>query len=75
MREEVAGAIVAEWNRRWPAGTRCTLIDDVGRATETATRSEAWLVGPAMPVVKVDGIAGGYRLERIIPHAPTEGAA
>jgi hypothetical protein len=70
MREEVAAATVAAWNRHWPVGTRCTLVDDLGRPSETVTRSEAWLVGPAMPVVKVEGIAGGYKLDRIIPHPP-----
>lgn len=73
MRKEVASATVEEFNRHWPVGTRCTVVDDLGRTTETETRSVAWLVGDAMPVVQVKGIAGGYMLSRIIPHPPKEG--
>jgi hypothetical protein len=50
----------------WPAGTAVVLTDDDGRRYRTTTRSAPWMLGD-MPVVLVEGIAGGYRCDRIEP--------
>jgi hypothetical protein len=60
-------ALAMAWNMRVPVGTPCTRIDDHGKPHETRTRSEAWVLGDGSPVVKVEGYAGGYMLDRIIP--------
>jgi hypothetical protein len=66
----IQGAALAEaWNRAVPVGSACIRVDDLGKQHETKTRSKAWTLGDGSPVVKVEGIAGGYRLERIIPLA------
>lgn len=66
---EVGAALVEAFNREWPPGTPCTLVKDFGEAIETRTRSKAWTLGHGAAVVLVDGISGGYALERVIPHA------
>jgi hypothetical protein len=66
----------ADWNEAHPVGTPVVLTNDYGTLIRTRTRSEAWTLGssPHAPghtaVVKVDGIAGGYHLDRIRPEAP-----
>ena len=55
------------WNSRFPPGTPVTVIEDLGGQIETITVSEAWLLGGGHAVVKVNGLAGGYQLSRVIP--------
>jgi hypothetical protein len=58
---------VAAFNRSCPVGTHVAVVRDDGSVLETKTRSEAWLVGDGTPVVMVEGISGGYLLERVTP--------
>ena len=58
---------VEAWNKKHPEGTDVSVRRDDGTATVTKTRSPAWLLGGHTAVVMVDGIAGGYLLERVSP--------
>jgi hypothetical protein len=58
---------VTEFNQKSPSGAKVHLTNDDGEIEETETRSEAWLLGSGVPVVKVKGRAGGYMLDRIKP--------
>lgn len=65
---------VEEWNRDVPVGTEVIRTDDLGQRHRTRTRSIAWIVcGHAS--VMVDGISGGYLLERIKPVHPATARA
>lgn len=57
----------AAWNAAHPVGTPVTVQRDLGALLETKTRSEAWVMGGHSAMVMVDGIAGGYMLERVTP--------
>lgn len=65
MKESENQLMVDAWNAHNRVGTvvRVLLDDDSFRKTKTA--SEAWLLGGGMPVVKVEGIGGGYSLYRV----------
>jgi hypothetical protein len=53
-----------EWNEWYKPGQPVIVRKDDGSDLHTRTRSVAWdLCGT--PVVKVEGIAGGYSLRRI----------
>ena len=52
------------WNAKYPPGTAVIVTRDVGPKLETHTRSIAWEAS-CTAIVKVDGIAGGYDLDRI----------
>lgn len=52
------------WNAKHPVGTPVTVVRDSGPPLETKTRSIAWEAS-CTAIVKVDGIAGGYDLDRI----------
>ncbi len=56
---------IAEWNNSWPIGSRCWVRHDDGIERDHKTRSPAWLLGSGHGVVSVDGISGGYALERV----------
>lgn len=56
-----------QWNAAHPIGTEVILTRDNGAETRTVTRSEAWTLGHGQAVVKVEGISGGYALERVRP--------
>lgn len=56
-----------EWNRLYPSGTPVEVTRDNGSILTTKTRSEAWVMGEHSCVVMVDGISGGYLLERVRP--------
>lgn len=69
--EAMEQALCAAWSH--PAGTRVVVTLDDGSERETATRSQAWMLG-AEPsrgrgghtaVVLLDGISGGYALRRV----------
>lgn len=55
-----------EWNAAHPIGTEVIVTRDNGDRVQTRTRSTAWMLG-CEPVVKVEGISGGYALERVRP--------
>jgi len=56
-----------EFNKRFPPGTPVQVLRDNGDRMRTRTRSQAWILGGHTPVVMVEGIAGGYRLDRVEP--------
>jgi hypothetical protein len=60
-------ALVKVWNEQYPPGTPVKLVKDFGDIVLTKTRSEAWVISSGNAMVYVDGIAGGYKLSRVIP--------
>ena len=56
--------LMAKWSAV-PVGTPVTVTKDDGSRFETRTRSEPWALGHGQPVIKVEGITGGYMLERV----------
>lgn len=48
-----------------PEGTKVYVRKDDGSEVETVTTSRPWQLGHGDWVVKVEGISGGYDLERI----------
>jgi len=55
-----------KWNKEHKFPLQVILTDDLGVEHQTRTRSIAWMVcGQA--VIKVEGRAGGYLLDRIRP--------
>lgn len=65
---------VEEWNRNVPVGTEVTRTDDLGVVHRTRTRSIAWIICDHASV-QVEGIAGGYLLDRIKPVYPATARA
>lgn len=53
--------------KAFPLGCRVTVRRDNGELLDTVTRSEPWIMGGHSLVVMVEGIAGGYLLERVGP--------
>lgn len=58
-------AMVDHWNKTVPIGTTVEVTKDLGEIIETKTRSEAWVLGGHTPVLLLEGIRGGYSLERV----------
>ena len=62
--------LVEDW-KDVPEGTPVVVIKDDGEAFPTKTRSIPWMLGASSrgpghtAVIKVDGITGGYLLERV----------
>lgn len=56
-------AEVDAWNLAHPVGTACRYEDGPGKWVPTITRSEAWLLGHGVPVVKIEGKSGGYGID------------
>lgn len=61
---------IDQWNATFKVGHPCTLRLDNGEEMQTRTRSPAWLIaadrrGRAIPVVAVEGKAGGWALDRV----------
>ena len=62
---------VDQWNEWYKPGHPCLLRLDDGNELETRTRSAAWLLfvnvktGRGVPVVSVEGKAGGWHLNRV----------
>lgn len=56
-------AEVDAWNLAHPVGTACRYEDGPGNWIPTKTRSEAWLLGHGVPVVKIQGKSGGYGID------------
>jgi len=62
--------LVDDWNAKHPVGTpvtRYALINPLRQPSETATRSEAWLMGGHTAMVMVNGVAGGVLVESVVP--------
>jgi hypothetical protein len=63
--------VVAEWNASYPVGTPVVYQPIQGGCAhdnaQTATRSEAWVLGGHTPVVMVEGRAGGVALDHCYP--------
>lgn len=57
------------WNKEHPAGTAVVVTKDDGAEVHTRTRSEAWVMPAGHPVVLLEGVSGGYALERVRPAA------
>lgn len=53
------------WNEQHPVGTMVDVKRDDGTVLTTRTRSIAWTLGDGTQVVMVNGISGGYRLDRV----------
>jgi hypothetical protein len=65
MTKSEAERRVEKFNLRNPPGTPVVVTKDDGTRLETKTRSIAWIVGGKFPVVMVEGISGGYSLDRV----------
>ena len=59
-------ALVDDWNAKYPIGTEVQVTLDLGEILDTKTRSIAWCLGHGAAIIKVEGISGGYLLERVI---------
>lgn len=58
--------LVINWNNKHPEGTAVTVTLDGDQGTmESVTRSEAWMMGGHSAVILLEGIAGGYALDRV----------
>lgn len=60
-------AEVSKWNDAHPVGTAVKVRMDGGDIKLTTTTSEAWVMGGHSAMIKVEGISGGYMLERVSP--------
>lgn len=58
---------VKDWNKKYPVGTKVTVLRDNGEELETETRSLAELLPSGHPVIWVKGITGCYHLGRVCP--------
>lgn len=62
--------LVEKW-KGVPVGTPVIVTKDLGEQFETKTRSEPWMLGASSrgpghtAVIMVEGISGGYSLERV----------
>lgn len=56
---------IDEWNEIFPVGSLCWVRYDDGSEHTHHTRSAAWLLGSGHAVVKVNGLSGGYSLDRL----------
>lgn len=56
-----------DWNSQRQAGASVDVRLDDGSIKKTKTRSDAWLMGGHTAVIMLEGIAGGYMLERVTP--------
>lgn len=72
-------ASVEAWNVKYPIGTEVVVKMDSGKSKCTVTKSEAWMLGASSQhpghtaVIKVDGISGGYLLNRVSVIEKNEG--
>jgi hypothetical protein len=65
--EAAATALCETWNWHYPEETPVLVVRDMGNVLKTTTRSTAWLTPSGGILIKVNGIAGGYSLSRVIP--------
>lgn len=57
--------LVDDWNAKFLIGQQLEVKLDSGVVFETKTTSMAWLMGGHTAVIKLNGISGGYSLERV----------
>lgn len=69
-RQEQQRQLVIEWNRVHREGVAVDVQKDDGTVVRTKTRSAAWLMGEHSAMVLLDGISGGYSLERVTAVEP-----
>ncbi len=62
---------VKAFNAANAVGTPVNVGKDDGTVLETTTRSEAWLMSGHSAMILVEGISGGYLLERVTPRVAT----
>lgn len=68
MTMECAESVCAVFNRNYPVGSQVTLVNDFGDTFETIVRAPAEARASAGGcVVFVEGIAGFYKLDRVVP--------
>lgn len=58
-------ALIEEFNAANQIGIEVDVKKDGGSINRTKTRSEAWLMGGHTAMILLDGISGGYMLERV----------
>lgn len=58
-------AAVDGWNEKHPVGTKVMVRLDSGESIKSETTSAAWVIGGHSALVKLQGITGGYALERV----------
>jgi hypothetical protein len=58
---------VNHWNEQHDIGTPVSVRMDDGKALETVTHSVAWMLGGHTAVIMLEGISGGYKLDRVTP--------
>ncbi len=63
----VLEAQIKKFNEKYPPGTLGFLTRDNGSVEPAQTRSDAWIVGGHTAVVLLEGISGGYQLDRFKP--------
>lgn len=63
LTQKQAAALLADWEQ-FAIGTDVIVTRDDGSELRTKTRSAPWMLC-GTPVVMVDGISGGYALERV----------
>ena len=59
--------IVEEWNKNYKIGIDVEVMKDDSSTIFTKTRSLAWVLGGHTPVILLEGMSGGYALERVSP--------
>lgn len=62
--QRLQAALVEAW-KGTPEGTDVVVTKDDRTELRTKTRSIPWLLGGHTAVIMVEGIAGGYALERL----------
>lgn len=67
MNNPATAARVNAWNNAVPEGSDVLVVKDDGQIAVSRTKGPAWLLGGHTAVVGVQGIGGGYSLERVIP--------
>jgi hypothetical protein len=56
---------IQNWNELFPLKSPCLLRLDDGSEIETRVRSEAWALHDGTVVVKLEGKAGGWDIDRV----------
>lgn len=57
--------MIEAFNEANQTGTEVDVKKDDGSIVRTRTRSEAWLMGGHTAIILLEGISGGYMLERV----------
>lgn len=56
---------VEAWNAKYAPGIAVEVKRDNGTTFRTTTQSEAWVMGGHSAMIRVEGINGGYLLQRV----------